>query len=74
MSCLIQGWEVFSGDCFGNLSSWDIRGHACNAKWALGHEAVNSISVDHAKTLCACATDGQDIILLDPDPTLQKVI
>lgn len=62
----MQGWEIFSGDCFGNLCSWDIRGRCCGGKWTLGHEAINSIAVDPAKTVCACATDGHDITLLDP--------
>ena len=61
-----QGWEVFSGDCFGSLCSWDVRGHSCCGSWTLGHEAINSIAVDPAKTLCACATDNHDIPLLDP--------
>lgn len=40
--------------------------HSCGGKWNLGHDAINKIAIDSAKTLCACATDGQDIILLDP--------
>ena len=29
-------------------------------------DAINSIAVDLAKTLCACATDNYAITLLDP--------
>lgn len=68
-SCLcptFQGQEVFSGDCLGNIFSWDIRAQSCRCKWSLGHEAINDIAVDSGRTLCACATDGQDITLLDP--------
>ena len=61
-----QGWDVLSGDCFGNLISWDVRTHLCSNQWNLGHNAINDIAIDPAKTLCACATDGQDITLLDP--------
>lgn len=66
-----QGWEIFSGDCFGSLFSWDIRGRFCSGSWNLGHNAVNCIALDKAKTLVACATDSCAIKLLEPSS--QKV-
>ena len=58
---------MFSGDYFGNLLVWDIRGGACSGQWSLGVDAVNAIALDPGKTVCACATDSCTITLLDPN-------
>ena len=62
----LKGWEIISGDCFGSLHSWDVRGQSCSGQWNLGFDAVNSIAVDPARTVYACATDSNAITLVDP--------
>lgn len=61
----MQGWDIFSGDCFGSLFMWDVRGHSCSCQWSLGLDSINSIAVDPAKTVCACTMDNSTVTLLD---------
>ena len=43
-----------------------MRGRSCSNQWNLGLDAINSIAVDPAKTVCACAMDSFTMTLLDP--------
>ncbi len=43
-----------------------MRAQACSGSWNLGLYSVNSIAVDQANTLVACAVDNCNILLLDP--------
>jgi len=60
-----QGWELFSGDCFGNILSWDVRSRGCVRVWSVGPTAVNKLAVDPARSLLACSSDEQVVFLLD---------
>ena len=45
---VLQGWDLFSCDCFGTVQHWDLRTHTTQGRWDFGPYAINSIAPDPA--------------------------
>ena len=45
---VLQGWDLFSCDCFGTVLHWDLRTHTTQGRWDFGPYAINSIAPDPA--------------------------
>lgn len=44
----LNGYQMYSSDCFGHVLQWDVRSRQNTGHWDLGPFAVNSITTDPA--------------------------
>lgn len=67
----LQGFDLYSSDCFGTVLHWDVRTHSLKDKWDFGPHAVNALAPDPAGAILACA--GGDGMLKLVETTTAKV-